>query len=152
VQIPEYHDLLLHLPPDHPSKPAPRVMQKPTKRVSAAPVQAAVPKTLVEPLPELLAEPAKVVKRPTDEVRENLALVKTAKPWPFNLPSFMRPQPGTTYYEMYAGMTSSASSSAASSTSAKRIGVLQALLYGVPESILDGKGLEEKVRDALRKK
>jgi hypothetical protein len=125
-------------------------MQKPTKHVSAALVQAATPKTLVDVESHPKAVP---VKRPMDDdVRENLALVKTAKPWPFNLPSFMRPQPGTTYYEAYGGMMSSASSSAAGPTSAKRIGVLQALLYGVPESILDGKGLEEKVRDALRKK
>jgi hypothetical protein len=49
---------------------------------------------------------------------------KSVKPWPYSLPKFLQPQPGTTYQLMYDHSASGAT---------RRVGVLQALLYGVPD-------------------
>jgi hypothetical protein len=55
-------------------------------------------------------------KPPTDVTRP-------VKPWPYSLPRFLQPQPGTTYQAMYDS----------AARAPKRVGVWQALLYGVPD-------------------
>jgi hypothetical protein len=53
------------------------------------------------------------------------ALAKPYKPWPYSLPEFLQPKAGTTYAMMHGRGSSAADS--------QHIGVLQAVLYGVPE-------------------
>jgi hypothetical protein len=48
------------------------------------------------------------------------------KPWPYSLSAFLRPRDGTTYALKFGG-------NAEVGSSPKRIGVLQAILYGVPD-------------------
>lgn len=57
------------------------------------------------------------------------------KPWPYTLPVFLQPKRGTTFHSATAASLAPASTSAPLAPLAKalRTGVLQALLYGVPE-------------------
>jgi hypothetical protein len=57
--------------------------------------------------------------------QEEKALVQPTKPWPYMLPTFLQPRSGTTYAMMHG--------SAASAQEPGRVGVLHAILYGVPE-------------------
>tara|TARA_R110002003_G_scaffold1184_11_gene22657 strand:- start:10330 stop:11277 length:948 start_codon:yes stop_codon:yes gene_type:complete len=57
--------------------------------------------------------------------QEEKALVQPTKPCPYMLPTFLQPRSGTTYAMMHG--------SAASVQEPGRVGVLQAVLYGVPE-------------------
>jgi hypothetical protein len=59
---------------------------------------------------------------------------KPFKPWPYSLPKFLQPQPGTTYQLMY---------DSAAKEKPGRIGVLQALFYGVPNP----EGAKEQQQD-----
>jgi hypothetical protein len=52
-------------------------------------------------------------------------LVTACKPWPYSLPSFLRPQPGTTFDMLNGDMVQT--------RGIECVGVLQAVLYGVPE-------------------
>ena len=61
---------------------------------------------------------------------------KPFKPWPYSLPKFMQPQPGTTYQLMYDSATMDKPG---------RIGILQALFYGVPDP--EGAKEPEKVKE-----
>jgi hypothetical protein len=56
-----------------------------------------------------------------------IALAKPFKPWPYNLPEFLRPQAGTTYGIQYGH------ASVSPKQDLKPIGVLQAILYGRPD-------------------
>jgi hypothetical protein len=47
-----------------------------------------------------------VVPASASATKTTAAATIAAKPWPFNLPSFLRPMAGTTYYETYAGISS----------------------------------------------
>jgi hypothetical protein len=57
--------------------------------------------------------------------QEEKALVQPTKPWPYMLPAFLQPRAGTTYAMIHG--------SGASAQEPGRVGVLQAVLYGVPE-------------------
>jgi hypothetical protein len=52
--------------------------------------------------------------------------IKEMKPWPYSLPAFLRPKAGTTYVSTMHG-------GAKQSKVSRRVGVLQAVLYGIPE-------------------
>jgi hypothetical protein len=54
--------------------------------------------------------------------------VVTFRSWPYSLPSFLQPKNGTTFSLMNSTITTSASD-----TCTKRTGILQAILYGVPD-------------------
>jgi hypothetical protein len=57
--------------------------------------------------------------------QEEKALIKPIKPWLYKLPKFLQPRAGTTYAMIHG--------SGASAQEPGRVGVLQAILYGVPE-------------------
>jgi hypothetical protein len=54
------------------------------------------------------------------------SVVTQAKPWPYHLPAFLRPRDGSTYALKFGGNVEVGSSP-------KRVGILQAILYGVPD-------------------
>jgi len=54
-----------------------------------------------------------------------------AKPWPYSLPAFLRPRPGTTFEMMHGGGLVDLGKEG-------RVGFLQAVLYGVPDPDKDG--------------
>ncbi|KAH8707155.1 hypothetical protein GQ44DRAFT_731839 [Phaeosphaeriaceae sp. PMI808] len=65
----------------------------------------------------------RTVVKPENKLKYVVA--KPFKPWPYNLPQFLRPQPGTTFWMMHNVV--------ARDNMPKRIGFLQAVLYGTPE-------------------
>jgi hypothetical protein len=73
---------------------------------------------------QLTPVPAQFVAMVNVKTNEPL-LVTACKPWPYSLPSFLRPQPGTTFDMLHGDMLQT--------RGIERVGVLQAVLYGVPE-------------------
>ncbi|KAF2254438.1 hypothetical protein BU26DRAFT_559125 [Trematosphaeria pertusa] len=75
-------------------------------------------------------EPA--LSRPADSMaaiaQKPSVVVHTPQPWPYRLPKFLQPKPGTTYHAMY-GKVGAEDKDA----DAEPVGVLQAVLYGIPE-------------------
>ncbi|KAF2681304.1 hypothetical protein K458DRAFT_392093 [Lentithecium fluviatile CBS 122367] len=78
------------------------------------------------------------------KVSEKKAMVVVRQPWPYRLPRFLRPKAGTTFYAMY-GPTSTTSTTRTTIMAGAggecggnvekevRVGLFQALLYGVPD-------------------
>ena len=67
-----------------------------------------------------------VVSASATAASSTTATATETKPWPFNLPVFLRPKAGTTYYETYTGNSSKAAES-------PRAAFLQRVLYGDPQ-------------------
>ncbi|OAL05970.1 hypothetical protein IQ06DRAFT_73892 [Phaeosphaeriaceae sp. SRC1lsM3a] len=62
----------------------------------------------------------------SDQNKAIKELIKIRKPWPYSLPKALQPQVGTTFAAVYGGGLETAVQS-------KRVGILQAILYGIPE-------------------
>jgi hypothetical protein len=85
-------------------------------------------------------------KQPTDVVKPNeTSLAKSQKPWPYLLPTFLRPQAGTTFATVHGDT--------AETQTPRRVRSLWAVLYGLPEpekfsitvDIVSSKGMLYKV-------
>jgi hypothetical protein len=85
---------------------------------------------MIRPLDAIVSStqpPQRKSEMPANAVvkQEEKAQVQPTKPWPYMLPTFLQPRSGTTYAMIHG--------SAASAQEPGRVGVLQAVLYGVPE-------------------
>jgi hypothetical protein len=73
--------------------------------------------------PPASARPTAVIQ----ETRSATDFVVSVKPWPYSLPHFLRPKPGTTYRLKYCPTTTTLDAVP------KRVAFVQAILYGIPE-------------------
>lgn len=92
-------------------------------------------------LPDLFPAGARKAKQSVPSKPVQAEIKEPMKPWSYRLPSFLRPQPGTTYDLKFSSPSSQA-------TAPKRVGILQAVLYGVPnpgEEREGGEGVLHKV-------
>ena len=108
-------------------------------------VSVSVPTLNVPSLPDMVARRGvvaapKVVSGKIDTTGTatiTTTAVAPFKPWPYSLPAFLRPKVGTTFEMMHHTTSTTTFSTSLESVEdeklPKRIGVLQALLYGIPE-------------------
>lgn len=65
----------------------------------------------------------------TPDLTKTISVIKSAKIWPYHLPAFLRPQDGTTYALKFGG----AADIGETGGPTKRVGIVQAILYGIPD-------------------
>jgi hypothetical protein len=84
---------------------------------------------MVMKMPTILSEPTvPEIRRAVEKMNAEKKGAVTFKSLPYSLPSFLQPKNGTTFMLM-----NSTTITSASDTCTKRTGILQAILYGVPD-------------------
>jgi hypothetical protein len=78
---------------------------------------------------------AEVQTTPSPTYNAVRKLKPTTKPWPYRLPAFLHPQDGTTFALKFASENTTSNTSAPSGAAlpTTRVGILQAVLYGLPD-------------------